>query len=522
MKPRRLDLRRTLGVGVVRWIEASLVHGPGDIQGQAIHLDDEFVAFVLKAYAIDQHGKRLVRRAVLSRPKGRAKSELSAMLACVEALGPVRFSHWDADGYPVGRPVTNPVVLCAATEEGQAGNVYDAVVFMLREGAVAATPGLDVGLTRTFVPGGGSIRPITAKASSKDGGRETFAIIDESHLYVSPELKRLFDTIRRNLVKRREAEPWCLETTTMYAPGEESVAEHSHRYAEAITRSGTPDPGFLFDHRQAPPMPKDASEEELRAGLVAAYGEAAGWMDLDRILLELRDPQTDPGDWRRYFLNQPTERTHGKWVSDEAWRACQAELEIPAGAPIMVGVDAAHSRDTTAVAWSWRSDDGRIVQRVRVWSAVESKPHDVFAPGGRIDNDVVRDFILGELGRDYTVRLVLGDERYFNDQLHEISEAGYSAVELKQDSSDMRDAWNEWYGHVMAGPAPRIVHDGSATFAHHVRNAVGTRTESGWKVSKRIAGATPIDAVAAAAMSAYGVVHESELAPDEAFAWGPA
>ena len=39
------------------------------------------------------------------------------------------------------------------------------------------------------------------------------------------ELQRMYETIRRNLAKRKAAEPWSLETTTMYALGEESVAE---------------------------------------------------------------------------------------------------------------------------------------------------------------------------------------------------------------------------------------------------------------------------------------------------------
>jgi hypothetical protein len=57
---------------------------------QRIELDDEQVKFVLGCYALNEDGRRLIRRAVFSRPKGRAKSELAAMLVCAEALGPVR------------------------------------------------------------------------------------------------------------------------------------------------------------------------------------------------------------------------------------------------------------------------------------------------------------------------------------------------------------------------------------------------------------------------------------------------
>ena len=46
---------------------------------------------------------------------------------------------------PIGAPVTSPIIKCLATEEGQAGNTYDGIVYMLSEGLVNdAYPGLDV------------------------------------------------------------------------------------------------------------------------------------------------------------------------------------------------------------------------------------------------------------------------------------------------------------------------------------------------------------------------------------------
>ena len=47
----------------------------------------------------------------------------------------------------------------------------------------------------------------------------------------------MFETIRRNPAERKAAEPWSLETTAMLALGEESVAEHSHRYAQASRKA---------------------------------------------------------------------------------------------------------------------------------------------------------------------------------------------------------------------------------------------------------------------------------------------
>lgn len=91
----RKKLNPTLGPEVCDWVETYLVHGPGDVQGMPVELDDEFRSFIYRCYEIypSDHalaGRRVYRRAVLSRPKGRAKSELAAMLCCAELLGPVR------------------------------------------------------------------------------------------------------------------------------------------------------------------------------------------------------------------------------------------------------------------------------------------------------------------------------------------------------------------------------------------------------------------------------------------------
>ncbi|RQW76660.1 MAG: hypothetical protein EHM14_16040, partial [Methanothrix sp.] len=136
---------KSLGFQVIAWIEKYLVHGIGDIEGQPILLDDEFAGFIIKCYELNPDGSRIIRRAVMSRPKGRAKSELAAFIAMAEAIGPVRFDHWATDGEvsdwgyeyetgePVGAPVSRPEVLCFATELGQAGATYDNILYFCKQ-----------------------------------------------------------------------------------------------------------------------------------------------------------------------------------------------------------------------------------------------------------------------------------------------------------------------------------------------------------------------------------------------------
>lgn len=335
---------RTLGWYAVAWIEHFLVHGPGDVQGQPIVLDDEFATFILKAYQLDEVGARRVRRAFLSRSKGRSKSGVAAMIECFEALGECRFDHWAEPGEisdwgyefepgePVGRPLTYVEALNVATEEGQAGNTYDAVYYMLHpetcsDALLDRFGRIDVGLTRVNLPESrGFIEPVTAANESKDGGKSTFIIADETHLWTPPmagkhKLGKMHQTMVRNLLKRKVASGWMLETSTMYAEGEGSVAEGTHSYAKALAEAGRNDGKLLFDHRQAEDHWNLADRAERVKALTEAYGPAADWMDLEAIADYWDDPQASEREFRRFWLNQPVPLEDPNLFDIDRWRA---------------------------------------------------------------------------------------------------------------------------------------------------------------------------------------------------------
>lgn len=504
MASRRLRLDRTLGPLVVKWIERELVHGPGDVQGQRIELDDELARFIFDAYRIDDDGRRLIRRAVFSRSKGRAKSEFGAMLACVEALGPCRFAGWDSQGRPEGRPVQSPFIPIFATESDQAGDLYGAVWFMLREGAISRTPGLDVGITRTYLPNGGKITGETSKATSKDGGKETFAVFDETHLFSTDQLIRLHATVRRNLAKRRIAEPWALETTTMYAPGENSVAEASHLYYAKIKRGEVRDPGFLFDHRSGPARFDFDSDEQLRAALIEAYGEAAAWVDVDRIVAEARDPQTEPSDVMRYFVNLPAKREQNLFIKPAVWDAlADAEYAPAEGALVALGMDGSRVWDCTAVAWATPLEDGRIGVDCHIFSTRDNVGHHTWYDGGKIDFDDVETFV-AERFNEYRVCEVAYDPKYLDRSvdLIDTSLPEASIFPVEPQTKLMRQALATLERLVLEG---RLVHSGDDQVAMHLGNCAMERGDVADEVRRvrKIDPKKPIDAVVAMALAVW-------------------
>jgi hypothetical protein len=388
------DRNRSLGWLGLAWIEHFCVHGPGDVQGRSLNpnlgdslpLDDEFAGIIVDNYALESTGRRMYDSVFTSRAKGRAKSELAGFEVLLEGFGPCRFAGFAEGGEqfkwrdftytyqpgePMGRPIVYPVIRCLATEEGQAGNTYDNVYFNLTEGPLSEGLASNVaGLTRTLLPHGGEIIPSTASNAAKDGGKETFVVFDESHLYILPELRRMYATVRRNLAKRKSAEPWSHETSTMYLPGEDSVAEESHKLAKLILAGKTKRSRLLFDHVEAPADVDLTDEKSLLSALREVYGPFSESMDLQRIIDEIWDPRNDVSDSRRYYLNQPTSATDA-WVTQPEWKACLAADKVIADRePVTLGFDGSRKRargvtDATALI-GCRVSDGHLFE-IQVW-----------------------------------------------------------------------------------------------------------------------------------------------------------
>ncbi|KDN83464.1 terminase [Kitasatospora cheerisanensis] len=378
----------TLGYQVLEWMAEYLIVPDGPAAGEPLFLTEEQAQFVLQLYAVDpafrgpaisgralNNGRR-IRRAVLSRPKGWGKSPLLAALCLAEAVAPVVPDGWDANGEPVAREWTSlgfkAKVQLVAVSEDQTANTWDPLLEMARNGPVGDEYGLEALESFVNVPDG-RIEYVTSSGTSREGFRPVFSVMDQTESWTTTNGgRKLAAVIRRNIGKVNGC---SVETPNAFIPGADSVAERSFEAWKKQQEGRTKlDAGLLFDHREASADTDPTDEQSLLAGLAVAYGDSAdaagGWVNLRRLLGEYWDPDTDPQDARRYYLNQVTHATDS-WLSQPEWAACaDPEKVIGPKDPVVLGFDGSRRRshsvtDATALV-GCRVSDGHLFQ-IRVW-----------------------------------------------------------------------------------------------------------------------------------------------------------
>ena len=426
----------TLGFQVAYWMQAHLVHGPGDVRGRPYRLDREKIGILAGLYSLLPEGRRRFKRGGLSVRKGWAKTEFAAACTAGEMhpSAPVRFDHWaeegeevpdwlwataqndqslvTEDGYyvpgvPVGRGVSDPYVpMVAFTEEQSEELAYGALMVMLSEGPLGDN--FDIGIERTLLldEGGraiGKAVPLATSPDSRDGARTTFQVFDETHRLTLPRLKQAHQTMMANLPKRKMADAWSLEITTSYEPGELSVAEGTMDYARMVHAGKVPDSRLFFYHRQAGDTHDLSTTDGLRAAVIDASGPTAEWTDIDSIVELALDPQTDRSYWERVWLNRPVQSASQVFNMDIVDEHAEKGWVPPPGSLCTFGFDGSMSRDATAIVGTHIATGRQFL--AAVWecptNAKGEPDRDWEVPGDEVDQAVAECFRMWDVWRMY-------------------------------------------------------------------------------------------------------------------------
>jgi hypothetical protein len=397
----------SLGWTLLDWW-ADFLPSPRDDSAPLIFTDEQ-ARILVDWYTFDPVTLRFVyRRGCSRRSKGWGKSPVEAAKAIAALAGDVRPDGFDASGEPVGRPWgtkgdPNPWIQIAAVSEDQTDNTYSVLYQLLtvNDGAAADDLGIDVGLTRCFLRARpGKLEPVTASAGSREGQPITDATLDETHLWTPTNGGvRLARTLRRNVAKMSGR---SYETTNSFAPGENSVAEGTHKAFHEGQR------GIYYDAVEAPEVKPEDSDETLKSALRIAYG-GAYWVDVNRLVQEIRDPETPWEDAERYFFNHNIDDRH-KAVESKRWDLlARPEVLVPAGSYVALGFDGSISDDCTALIGATLVDGKPFSWPIEVWQRPdEGRRHVHQDRGWRVPRSDVRRRV-AETFRYYKVGLMLCD-----------------------------------------------------------------------------------------------------------------
>jgi phage terminase large subunit-like protein len=319
----------TRGWEVLEWSHRFLP-SPSD-PSQPLVLSDEQAQFVIRFYELDEQGVYVYRRGALEAAKGWGKSPLGAVLALAEFAG------------PVAAPV--PWVQVAACSEEQAvSNVYSMIWSLLSEndGKAGRELGVDLGRGRLYLKGnpGAKLEAVSSSWGAREGQRVTFAALDESHNFLKGNGgHRLARVLRRNAAKM---DGRTLELANAPELGEGSVAEETEEhFAEGR-------PGILFAARRPSREPDPSMDDAELKTLLAEVYAGAPWVDLDRLLREVRDPGAPWPEVVRFFFNAPSAGTMAA-VDPVLWASRELQRELEKGERLALGFDGSHSQDGTAL-----------------------------------------------------------------------------------------------------------------------------------------------------------------------------
>ncbi len=411
--PQHEDDFPSLGWQLLDWWAAYLP-SPRDASEPLVFTDEQ-ARGLIEWYAIHPvTGRYLFRRGCSRRSKGWGKSPREAAKGIAALAGPIVFAGWDERGEPVGRPLGSrggdpkPWVQIAAVSEDQTENTYSVLYELLtaNDGQAADDLSIDVGLTRCFLRDGertGRLEPVTASAGSREGQPITDAILDETHLWTPRNGgTRLAKTLRRNLGKMNGR---SYETTNSFVPGEDSVAEATHKAYEQGA------PGVYMDAVEAPQVKQDDSDAVLREALRVAYGDS-WWVDLDRLVHDIRDPDAPWEDSCRFFFNWNVDDRR-KAVEKKRWDDRAHGVAPPAGTRIGVGFDGSISNDCTALIGVYRLDGVPVWFEIEVWERPENAAREWRIPRGEVDARVRETFAF------YNVGLMLCDPAKWQTEIED-------------------------------------------------------------------------------------------------------
>jgi len=464
------------------WGSKYILQPDGPDSGKPFILTPEQEHFLLWWYAVDNRGRYIYRRGMLRRMKGWGKDPIGAYICLVECAGPSRFSFFDASGWPRGKSHDAAWVQTAAVSRDQTRNTMTLFPGMISKAAINAFK-FDIGKEIIYANHGKQrIEAVTSSPRSLEGARSTFVLKNETHLWFGPnEGHEMAAVIARNLAKSRDGSARSLAISNAHEPGADSDAERDFEAYEKILRGSSRATGFLYDNLEAPPETDLYNPESLKAGILAARGDSV-WLDVERLIEEIYDPNTKVSNARRFYLNQVT-ATEDAWVTRQQWDSCAKPRRLEPGELITLGADGSKSGDHTVLTACAVSDSHLVA--LGIWNP--SDYPDGVVPLKDVDDYVERAFELYDVVGFYSdvkeleSYIDIWEEDFGEDLCVKASAHHAIAFDMRQRKRDGTMAIEQLYDAIIEG---QVTHDDDPRVSQYVYNARRATNSFGVSVRK--------------------------------------
>ena len=360
---------RTLGWEALGWIAENLTMP----DGSPWMATAEQARIILHYYAVDELGKPLTRKGYVQRMKGHGKDPLAGALCLFELMGPCRFSHWGADGQPVGKINHSSWVQLVATTAEQNKNTLLLLPSMLPK-RTREKYNLEVNKQIIHIIGTGRrLESVSSSHQGLEGARPSFLIMNEPH-HMTPSRggQDLYITCNNNVNK---VEGRMLLITNAYEPGEGSVAEDVTLAQRAVAEGRALDSGWFFDVISA--HPDSPLTPDWSPYIIDMVKGDSYWVNTEIVAESLLDTSIPVSKLRRFFYNQVLSGedaliTESEWDAIALWDSMdgrRVEFHLNPGDDIVLGFDGGRRDDATALIAIRISD--RMAFPIQIWQKPE-------------------------------------------------------------------------------------------------------------------------------------------------------
>lgn len=488
---------------VIKFIECLTV--PSGIgEGELFKMRPFQSSFLSDVYGPqDDHGHRLVRRAVLSVGRKNGKSALIASLVLTHLVGPER--------------VNNGEIYSAATEREQAALIYKVCSQIIRADPELRAILKMVDSTKTIVnyENGSFYRALSAEAGSKFGLNPTVVIYDE---LAQSRDRTLYDALDTSMGARQE--PLFIAISTQ-------SNDPLHILSQIIDDGLRGDDPTTVTHLYEVPEDADIFDEKQWSKANPALGDFRSIQDM-RVMAERaqRMPSFE-ATFRNLYLNQRVD-AKAPMIARAEWMACKDEkMELKEGEEIYVALDLSSTTDLTAMvalsadetdrckAFFWKPEDliEEHERRDRVPYSLWVKKGIIHAtPGRTIDHGYVAKQ-LAELSSNNKILGVAYDRWRIDDLKRELDdigvnvwvdgkdtkiEGGLRLVPWGQGFKDMAPAVDALEVSILER---KFKHDGNPCLTWNISNAISVTDPAGNRKLDKSKTRFRIDGAVAAVMA---------------------